>query len=195
MPEKHTEKGITPPQMLEKLAERHLKIARRVILNYEEWGLIPKPIERTGKKTLYPQSAVYEFLASFRVMHGYMRTPKEVAGIRSLALFLDECDNTKQEYEDDIKALVKESENLLDSPGTRYMEIVLEVRAKRKVLEEIEQTIDDLSARVDFDTFHLVDVWRRERDYEGQGVLEKLFARWYRAKTQKNQNSDKEISQ
>lgn len=92
---------FTPNELIEKLKEYRIKASRGTILNYEKWGLIGAPIKATGKEKVYSDMARAEFVASYRIMHGYDLNPEETNGIREIATqiaanFIHDIDNIEQ---------------------------------------------------------------------------------------------------
>jgi hypothetical protein len=85
---------MIPDKVIEELREVNVEISRRTLLNYEKWGLIPRPQRGNGGRgkggiTDYPDSAVAEAYASFKEIHeggwhesGVKYAPSFVAAIR-----------------------------------------------------------------------------------------------------------------
>ena len=153
---------MKPVEMVKALESIRLKVTRRTILNYEKWGLISEPVKRTGKETEYSEIALFEFIASFRLLHGYMLTPDEVKRIRDL--FYERL-KLKKERED-LRLLCASSWSPPDkatSIASAFCssDINIEIPEHRRYHEKIQEQAKVLDS-LDCFTKHYMDVWRRE---------------------------------
>lgn len=75
-----------------KLYDLGVKISSpNTLRNWERWGLMPKALGKSGRKKIFPRSAVFEAYASFHLMRGTSAggiklTAEQVAQVRAAAL-------------------------------------------------------------------------------------------------------------
>lgn len=78
---------MNPNEVVEKLGEMGVKISRKTLYNWEQWGLIPQAIFRNSRATDYPQDTPFEAFASWFLMNKEWRlSPEHVSKVRMIAL-------------------------------------------------------------------------------------------------------------
>lgn len=81
---------MTKTEVIKKLKEWGIPAHGNTLLNWEEWGLIPKATFRSGNATEYPDHTPAEFFASYKQKHGDWKVPaSQITAIRGMALIID----------------------------------------------------------------------------------------------------------
>lgn len=113
---------MNPTEFVKRLKERGIEITTRTLLNYETNGLISKPERRgegrgLGKSTEYPDSALFEFIASYQLVNGaeHKINQKLVKQFREKALELEQKADWTSE-----KLLKEYSENIREVFGSVF---------------------------------------------------------------------------
>lgn len=117
---------MTPKEIISRLSLLRVEITDRTLYNYSEWKLIPEPQRgagRAGKWVEYPNSAMAEAYAAWRLLHGdywkeknYINmglkpprlSPETVATVRRLIEQIDKQDWSQfqqqpQNFEEAVK--------------------------------------------------------------------------------------------
>jgi hypothetical protein len=80
---------VRPKEFIAKLEELGLKVTRRTIINWDNWGLISPAVYRDGKVTIYPEDIFAEAYANeaLKKRKGLYRLTKDaIREIRKIAL-------------------------------------------------------------------------------------------------------------
>ncbi len=108
---------MNPTDFVDKLKEKGIEITTRTLQNYVQKGLIPTPERRgegrgRGKSSEYPESALYEFMASYQLMNGpeHKISPLLVNEFRKKALELENKtdwtpEKLQKEYSENIRTV------------------------------------------------------------------------------------------
>jgi len=85
---------MAPEDLIKKLKELGISINRSTLTRYVQWGLVTPPKQRIGGKGVradYPEHAVAEAAASYKLLHGdYRIKVQKVAETREIALKLEQ---------------------------------------------------------------------------------------------------------
>ncbi len=61
--------SLTPDQVVETVKRKGFSISRRTLYNYEKEGLVPKPIFRNSRTTLYPEDTPDFLIKAWQAVH------------------------------------------------------------------------------------------------------------------------------
>lgn len=132
---------MSPKEIIRQLALLGVKITERTLYNYSEWNLIPTPKRgsgRSGKWVEYPDEAMAEAYAAWRLLHGdYWAeykfalkppklSPETVATIRRVKLEIDTQDWSQLKrkpanLEESVRAVLFLTMGVSDIVATAFM--------------------------------------------------------------------------
>ena len=65
--------GLTPDEVIREAGKLGVKVSRKTLYNYEKKGLVPKPIFRNSRTTLYPKETPAKLCASWAAVRSTYR--------------------------------------------------------------------------------------------------------------------------